>query len=381
MDPVPRSDDAAVPGPTTRTHQADWTIGAATGPSRSLGDDSPEGSAELRVVRTLERDRWSAFVARHPDASIFHTPEMHEVFASTRLHRPSVWATVDGAGAVRALFTPVTIAVLGGPFRTLTTRSVAFAGPLVWPDATDPRPLEVLLRAYGRGAPRSSIYTEIRNVTDGGDLEASLTAHGFRHEAHLNFLVDLQGDEDAIWGRIAQSARRNIRKAGRMGVTIEDATDVASVEAGYALLNEVYRRIRVPLPDVSLFLAAHRILRPLGRFQILLARSGDEPIGVLTLLFHGGVVTYWYTGTLREHAALRAGDLLVWKAIEAGRASGCRLLDLGGAGRPDEPYGVRDFKAKYGGTLVDHGRDVWRQAPFRMRIATTGYELARRFMS
>jgi lipid II:glycine glycyltransferase (peptidoglycan interpeptide bridge formation enzyme) len=100
----------------------------------------------------------------------------------------------------------------------------------------------------------------------------------------------------------------------------------------------------------------------------------------MSLLFHKRVVTYWYTGTSREHATLRAGDLLVWKAIEIGRASGCRVLDLGGAGRPDEPYGVRDFKAKYGGVLVDHGRDVLTSASFRMRIATMGYALGRRFL-
>jgi len=27
-----------------------------------------------------------------------------------------------------------------------------------------------------------------------------------------------------------------------------------------------------------------------------------------------------------------------------------------GAGKPDESYGVREFKAKFGGNLVEHGR-------------------------
>ena len=27
-----------------------------------------------------------------------------------------------------------------------------------------------------------------------------------------------------------------------------------------------------------------------------------------------------------------------------------------GAGKPDEEYGVRDFKAEFGGELVEHGR-------------------------
>jgi serine/alanine adding enzyme len=71
----------------------------------------------------------------------------------------------------------------------------------------------------------------------------------------------------------------------------------------------------------------------------------------------------------------------VWQAITDGKASGCTTLDFGGAGRPDEPYGVRDFKAKYGGQLVDFGRDVWSSAPVRLRLSRGGYSLARRFLS
>jgi hypothetical protein len=41
---------------------------------------------------------------------------------------------------------------------------------------------------------------------------------------------------------------------------------------------------------------------------------------------------------------------------------------------------VRDFKAKYGGRLVDFGRDTWVPAPVRLRVATLGYEKVRRFL-
>jgi len=140
---------------------------------------------------------------------------MYEVFAATRHHRPSVWAAVDTDGDVRALFTPVSITVVGGPLRSLTTRSVAFAGPLVRPTSTDARPLDLLLRAYRSAAPRSSVFTEIRNVADGTTFADTLAANGFRHEAHLNFLLDLQDDDDRIWGRVAPSAAgTSARRAG-----------------------------------------------------------------------------------------------------------------------------------------------------------------------
>jgi serine/alanine adding enzyme len=330
----------------------------------------------FRVVRTLEEGRWAAFVERHPDASIFHTPEMHRVFAAARGHRPTVMASLDDAGEVRALMTAVSIAMVGGPIRSLTTRNVVFAAPLVEGDAAA---LRALLSSYRRDAPRG-LFTEVRHVADPSWSIEMLAGSGFRHEPHLNYLIDLTIAEDELWRNVASNARRNVQKARRLGVSIEEVDGPSGIDEAYPVLAEVYHRIKVPLPDRSLFDAASRILGPLGRFRVLLARHDGGTIGALTLLIYQGVMTYWYTGTRHDFWSHRPGDLLVAHALEAGRTLGCRAFDFGGAGRPDEPYGVRDFKAKYGGALVDFGRDVWVPSPVRFRVATTGYELLRRFL-
>ena len=348
-------------------------------PESVVAGVGPKGSAATRVVQALDQDRWAEFVARHPDGSIFHTPEMHRVFAETLNHRPGLWATVDEAGEVRALMTPVAIGSLRGPVRALAIRLVAFAGPLVAAGPDSSAAFGTLLRTY-QGTRRTALFTEFRNHADTATLTSSLAACGFRHERHLNFLIDLTPTPEELWRRVASNARRNIRNARRLGVVVREAGDQSEIAAGYELLRAVYKRIQVPLPDRSLFTAAHRILGPLGRFKALLAYVDDRPIGILTLLMYRKAVYYWYTGTLREYARYRAGDLLVWHAIESARAEGYFLLDFGGAGRPGEPYGVRDFKAKYGGRLVDFGRDVWVPSPVRLRLATVGYTLTRRFL-
>ena len=334
----------------------------------------------LRVAREVDPSRWSAFVEGHPQGSIFHTPEMHRVFADTLRHSPSVWASVDEADEIQALFTPVSIAAWGGPLRSLTTRTVSFAGPLVAPGEAGVAALDALMSAYRGTSPRRSLFTEIRNMYDHSTLIPTLQAAGFEHERHLNFLIDLTASEEEIWRRVSSTARRNINKARRVGVEVEIVTDSAGVAAAYRVLEDVYHRIRVPLADRSMFEAAFRILRPLGRLELGLARLDGQTIGVMLLLFSNGVATYWYAGTLREFATSRAGDLLAWHAITTGRARDCHVLDFGGAGKPDEPYGVRDFKAKYGGRQVDYGRDVWVPSRARLRAATTGYEVARRFL-
>lgn len=342
-------------------------------PSRTL-EDHPRTTG-VKIVTSLDEARWEAFAAEHADASLFHTPAMATTFAGSRGHRPSVWAALDDGGAVRALFTPVSVATLPGPLRTVSTRAVAFAAPIGDPDA-----VAALMSEYRRRGTRGALFTEVRHHVVDPAVTDVLGSLGFVREPHLNYLIDLRPGEEALWGRVASSARRNVQKARRSGVTVEEASGAADLAGGYEVLRDVYHRIQVPLPDRSLFEAAAAVLAPLGRFSMLLARAEGRTIGVLCLLRYRGVATYWYTGTLREHATLRAGDLLAWHAISSEATAGGHLFDFGGAGRPDEPYGVRDFKAKYGGELVEPGRSVWVAAPVRTKLATVGYRVARRFL-
>lgn len=313
----------------------------------------------------------------HPQGNIFHTSEMFQVFARTRGYKPTLWAAVDGDDCPLALFLPVAITLLGGPLRRLTTRAVAYGSVLCAPGIEGQQALETLLSAYKQTAGRGILFTELRNLTDLEEEQSILSESGFAYEEHLNFLVDLERPQEDIWSSIRSNARRNIRKARNLNVVIEEVNDSERIPAVYALLKEIYQRIHVPLPDISFFWSAFEILHPLGMMQILVARAHDVDIGVLTLLTHKDVVYYWYTGTLREYASYRAGDLLVWRTLEWASRKGFRVLDFGGAGKPQEEYGVRDFKAKFGGRLVNYGRNVCVHAPLSFHFSRIAYKLVR----
>jgi lipid II:glycine glycyltransferase (peptidoglycan interpeptide bridge formation enzyme) len=72
------------------------------------------------------------------------------------------------------------------------------------------------------------------------------------------------------------------------------------------------------------------------------------------------------------------GELLMWHILKWGAENGYRTYDFGGAGNPDEKYGVRDFKAKFGGRLVCFGRNTFVHDPALLRLSTFGYSLLRR---
>ncbi len=46
-----------------------------------------------------------------------------------------------------------------------------------------------------------------------------------------------------------------------------------------------------------------------------------------------------------------------------------------GVGRPDRKYGVRDFKARFGGELVNYGRLTRVNNHFLYNIAELGYNI------
>lgn len=334
----------------------------------------------VSIVRTLPEEAWRGFLASQPTANIFHTPEMFRVFEQTAGYRPGLWAAADEAGRPLALFTPVAVAVLGGPLRRLTSRAVAYGSLLAAPGAAGSAALPALLAAYRRDVGGRVLFTELRNLADTTAWRPAAEAGGFVYEEHLNFLIDLARPAEAIWQDIRSNARRNIQKAQREGVTIAEATEPAQVGTAYAILSEVYHRLQVPLAAESLFRAAFDILRPAGMFKILLARVAGRDVGVMTLLLYGGTIIYWYTGVDKAYSVYRANDLLVWHALEWGSRNGYRTFDFGGAGKPDEEYGVRDFKAKFGGELVSFGRYQCVHSPRLLHLSETGYGLLRRFL-
>jgi serine/alanine adding enzyme len=205
-----------------------------------------------------------------------------------------------------------------------------------------------------------------------------LAESGFEFQDHLNFLIDLARPLEEIWAKIRPNARRNIRKAMRSEVVVRQADSLRDIDGAYRVLREAYGRIRVPLPPLSLFHATFELLEPGGMVRVLLAEVEEVIIGALILLIHKGVAVYWYTGSLRDYSAFRPADLLVWRSLELSQASGYRTFDFGGGGSPESHYGVRDFKAKFGGDLVNFGRNTFIHAPARYKLGQAGYRVRRR---
>jgi serine/alanine adding enzyme len=91
-----------------------------------------------------------------------------------------------------------------------------------------------------------------------------------------------------------------------------------------------------------------------------------------------GTVFEWYVCGLDEvfkGKGIYPSVLATWAAIEYAASNSFRQFDFMGVGKPDVPYGVRDFKKKFGGVVVNHGRYIRINNKSMYLIAEIGYNI------
>jgi lipid II:glycine glycyltransferase (peptidoglycan interpeptide bridge formation enzyme) len=332
----------------------------------------------MQAVQFLDECLWRDFVSDHPRGNLFHTPEMFQVFTQAKGYRPEIWATVDGHSGILALLLPVHITLVGGLLSGLTTRSVVHGSILCQAGPRGQEALGQLLEAYGKSVSGRSLFTELRNHYDLDGLQSLLQSYGYAYEEHLNYLIELNRPPEEILQSISPKTRNRIRRGLReKQVEISEVTNRGEMAQWHATLKRTYEEAHVPLADYSLFEAAFDILYPKGRVKFLLAQVHGVTAACSMLLLYKDSIYAWYGGTDRAHSQHRPNDMLNWHILEWGANHGYRQYDFGGAGKPDEEYGVRDYKGKFHGELVCFGRNTCVHAPWRLALARWGYKLFR----
>ncbi len=334
---------------------------------------------EVEVVQSLSEAQWREFVDRHPQGNVFHTPEMFHVFSRACQHHPELWAAVGSDGIPQALFTPVRVGLRHRLVGHFTTRAIAYGSVLSEPGARGERALRQLLSAYRQALAWHVLFIELRNLCDLHALAPVLTASGFVAEDHLDYLIDLNQSPEDLLQSMGPRTRKKIRQGLRRGeLRVCEVTDKRDVARCYGLFQQSYKAAHVPLADQSLFDAAFDVLYPRGMCKYWLATVNGADVAASVELAYKDTIYGWYGGIDRRFSEYLPGELLMWQILTWGIENGYRVYDFGGAGRPGEKYGVRDFKAKFGGRLVSYGRYRLVPRPLRWKFFETGYGLYRR---
>jgi len=338
--------------------------------------------SDIRIVRSLPDSVWRQFVEGHPYSNIFHTPEMFEVFVRTKGHRPALWAATGLDDRPLVLFLPVEVTVMDGIFRSLTTRAIAYGSVLWEPGDQGLQALALLLKTYTMETRRKVLFTELRNLNNLKLVQPILNDCGFVYEDHLNYLINLNESPEVVFMNIGSRTRRHIRRGlNRKKVVIEELKEREQIILSYELLHKTYKNARVPLAHYSMFEAAFDILYPKDMIRYTQARIDQKDIATSVDLLYKDVIYGWYGGVDRNYSAYVPNEMLMWDILQWGTENGYAVYDFGGAGRPGEKYGVRDFKAKFGGDLVCYGRNTYVHNPLILQLSTAGYSILRGWLS
>jgi len=313
------------------------------------------------------------FLDSHPNSNIFQNNTLQGVYSRSKKHNPFSYTFTSNSRIVACL-NGVIERNYFWPFNNLTSRAIIIGGPLVLNN--DLSLLNKLLEEYTKKIGRKVIYTQFRNVRKFSKEEIdTFKKQGYIYEEHLSIIHDLSIPITDQWMKLHKGRRKNIRRAERNGLVFREINTTPEFEESFELVQDTYKRLRLPFPDKSLFSEMKKAFMDNGIFRTFIATRNDKTIATRMVLCYKGLIYDWYAGASSDHLYLYPNDYLPWKILEWGTKNGFKYFDFGGAGKPNIPYGVRDHKLKFGGELVEFGRFVKVHKPIFMRMGKIGISM------
>lgn len=322
---------------------------------------------KVEKYENINQQQWRALVERSPHATWFQTPEAYRFYASVSDMLPFAYGVSEEDRLVGVVVGYITHE--RNPIKQyFTRRAIIYGGPLLSENISN-EALTALLKAIRRLGDKA-IYVETRNFHDYSRWRSVLIANGFKYQSHLNFHVNTTS-ADLAQSNIGKHRWKYIRLSMRDGAKIVENPTIEQVRAFYTILQDLYRtKVHTPLWSWEFF---ERLYNVEHARYILVELDGQIVGGTACVCLPGKAVYEWYACGLDDcRDDIRPLSVAIWGEMQYAAENGYPLFDFMGAGTPDQPYGVRDFKAEFGGELVEHGRFLCVRKPLLYWIGKMG---------
>ena len=354
---------------------------------------------KVLTYEQIDRAEWSRLVQTSTTGTWFQTPEAYEFFASQpELFNPFCVAIYNDASlseaqhsinpslqTLRAVCVGYVTREKSAIKQFFTRRAIIIGGPALADDASSEE-VEALMIAVKNlsfthslihSFIHSPIYIETRNFNDYSRWKEAFGKAGFEYQPHLNFHVHTDQPWEAIENNIGKHRKKYIRLSFRDGATIEENPSIEQVRAYYDILLDLYRtKVKMSLQPWTFF---EKLYHSDNCKYLLVLYDGQVVGGSICMLLPGHGVYEWYAcGKDGVYRNIHPSSVTKYAGMKYACDNGYAVFDMMGAGKPDEEYGVRDFKAEFGGELVEHGRFLCITKPLLYKVGIIGVTILKK---
>lgn len=254
----------------------------------------------------------------------------------------------------------------GGVVKRYFSRRAIIPGGLLLADYISKDALISLLDTLKMNLSAKAIYLEIRNYGDYTPFKDGFEQQGFDYLSHLNIKVPFSGVNSAF-DQLNSTKQRQVRQTEKSGVVCSLSLEQEDILGFYQILKRTYKqKVKKPLFPVEFFLKV--VKQDFARFFVV--KKDEQVIGGILCVTNGQVLYEWFIcGDEKSGKGIYPSVIATWKAIEYAANNGFAYFDFMGAGKPDEHYGVRDFKVQFGGMVLEQGRFLYLCKPGLYRFS------------
>ena len=320
----------------------------------------------ILTYHDIDQQQWQQLVQSSPLATWFQTDEAYRLYQSVSDMCAFAYGVAEAGGLVGV--------VVGYTTREkckfkqyFTARTIIPGGPLLATEISN-KSLSTLLTALHERLD-STIYIESRNYNDYSQWKSVFTQCGFTYNRHLDIHVYCNAQH-----QMSERRQRELKRAIKNGATVAEAQTEQEVRDCYQILQKLYReKVRTPLFSEEFFLQFYR--NGVGKY-LLVKHQGKVIGGMMCPILMDKAIYEWFVcGMDEEYREQYPSVMATYAAIEYAKQNSLPLFDFMGAGKPDIPYGVRDFKMEFGGELVEYGRFLCVRKPLLYWIGKMGLKL------
>lgn len=324
---------------------------------------------KILINENIQGKKWKALIEKSQYASPFQTLEYYDLFNAVEGLKAEVYAVEENSDIIAlCVITFQKERAITGYF---SRRAIIYGGPVL--KNHDETVLDFLLTYISNEFRNRAIFVEIRNLNDYSTLSDVFEKNRWQYIPFQNFIIDCT-DIEGPYNKLGQNRKRQIKKAINSGVEVREAENKDEVLEYYNILQRLYcDKIKKPLFPKQFF--EEFFDRNLGKY-LLVFHKNKIIGGILCPILDGSCLYELYIcGLDEEYKDQYPSVMATWGAIEFGKKNHIPIFDFMGAGRKGHDYGVREFKARFGGKLVEYGRYIKINNPLLYKIGVLALRL------